>query len=61
MPTKTRIVRIGNSQGIRVPRALMEQADLREEVELQSGEASGRLSPWAVTAVLLGLQEMFAE
>lgn len=39
----------------------MEQADLREEVELQSGEASGRLSPWAVTAVLLGLQEMFAE
>lgn len=34
MPTKTRIVRIGNSQGIRVPRALLEQAELPEEVEL---------------------------
>jgi antitoxin MazE len=34
MATKTRIVRIGNSQGIRVPRALLEQAGLPEEVEL---------------------------
>lgn len=34
MATKTRIVRIGNSRGIRVPRALLEQANLREEVEL---------------------------
>ena len=36
MATRTRIVRIGNSQGIRVPRALLEQADLPEEVELQA-------------------------
>ncbi|HUF24584.1 MAG TPA: AbrB/MazE/SpoVT family DNA-binding domain-containing protein [Vicinamibacterales bacterium] len=34
MATRTRIVRIGNSQGIRVPRALLEQAHLREEVEI---------------------------
>jgi antitoxin MazE len=34
MTTKTRIVRIGNSQGIRVPRALLDQAKLPEEVEL---------------------------
>jgi antitoxin MazE len=34
MATKTRIVRIGNSQGIRVPRALLDQAELPEEVEL---------------------------
>jgi antitoxin MazE len=34
MPAKTRIVRIGNSRGIRVPRALLEQAELPEEVEL---------------------------
>ena len=33
---KTRIVRIGNSQGIRVPRALLEQAELPEEVELHA-------------------------
>jgi antitoxin MazE len=36
MGTKTRIIRIGNSQGIRVPRALLEQAQLPEEVELQA-------------------------
>jgi antitoxin MazE len=36
MSTKTRIVRIGNSRGIRVPRALLEQAELTEEVELQA-------------------------
>lgn len=36
MATRTRIVRIGNSQGIRVPRALLEQAELPEEVELQA-------------------------
>jgi antitoxin MazE len=34
MGTKTRIVRIGNSQGIRVPKALLDQAQLPEEVEL---------------------------
>ena len=34
MPTKTRIVRIGNSQGFRVPKALLDQAQLPEEVEL---------------------------
>jgi antitoxin MazE len=36
MTAKTRIVQIGNSRGIRVPRALLEQADLPEEVELQA-------------------------
>lgn len=32
---KTRIVRIGNSRGIRIPKPLLEQARLREEVELE--------------------------
>jgi antitoxin MazE len=36
MATITRIVRIGNSRGIRVPKALLEQAQLPEEVELQA-------------------------
>jgi antitoxin MazE len=31
---KTRIVRIGNSQGIRIPKPLIEQTGLRDEVEL---------------------------
>ena len=36
MTVKTRIVRIGNSRGIRVPKILLEQADLPEEVELRA-------------------------
>ena len=32
---KARIVRIGNSQGIRIPKPLLEQSGLREEVELE--------------------------
>jgi antitoxin MazE len=36
MPTKTRIVRIGNSRGIRIPRTLLDEANLPEEVELQA-------------------------
>jgi antitoxin MazE len=36
MATKTRIVRIGNSRGIRVPKAILEQAQLPAEVELHA-------------------------
>jgi antitoxin MazE len=36
MVTITRIVRIGNSQGIRVPKAVLEQAELPEEVALRA-------------------------
>ncbi len=37
MPTvvKTRIVKIGNSQGIRIPGLLLKQTNLGEEVELE--------------------------
>jgi antitoxin MazE len=34
MATTTRIVRIGNSRGIRLPKALLQQAQLGEDVEL---------------------------
>jgi antitoxin MazE len=34
MTMKTRIVRIGNSQGIRIPKPLIEQAGLSGEVEI---------------------------
>jgi len=33
---KSRIVRIGNSQGIRIPKPLLEQAGLEGEVELHA-------------------------
>jgi antitoxin MazE len=36
MITKTRIVRIGNSRGIRVPKILLDQAQLPDEVELHA-------------------------
>ena len=36
MATTTRIVRIGNSRGIRIPKALLEQAELPEQVELRA-------------------------
>ena len=41
MPTKTRIVRIGRSQGFRVPKAVLDRAKLPEEVELHA--VPGRL------------------
>jgi antitoxin MazE len=36
MVATTRIVRIGNSRGIRVPKLLLDQADLPDEVELRA-------------------------
>lgn len=33
---KTRIVKIGNSQGIRIPKLLLEQSNLADEVELEA-------------------------
>ena len=36
MRTKTRIVQIGNSRGIRIPKTLLDEADLPEEVELHA-------------------------
>ena len=32
---KTNIIRIGNSRGIRIPKALLEQCRLQDEVELE--------------------------
>ena len=35
---KTRIVKIGNSQGVRIPKLLLEQTDIGNEVELEVQE-----------------------
>jgi antitoxin MazE len=35
MRLKTKIVRIGNSRGVRIPKPLLEQAGLEDEVELR--------------------------
>ncbi len=33
---RTRIIKIGNSQGIRIPKLFLEQSRLREEVEMEA-------------------------
>ena len=45
--TRVRLVKMGNSRGIRLPQAFLEQADLDEEVELevQDGQVIIRLVP----------------
>lgn len=57
---KARIVRIGNSRGIRLPKPLLQEAGLGEEVELRASEgailispATGRRAGWAKAAQLL--------
>lgn len=55
MATMTRIVRIGNSRGIRIPKALLEQADLPEQVELQA--EPGRLVVTAARSPRAGWAE----
>lgn len=42
---KTRIVRIGNSQGIRIPRPLLEAAGLSTEVEVTARRGSLVIRP----------------
>ena len=57
MTTKTRIVRIGNSRGIRIPKPLIEEAGLSDEVEVRARQGSivilpvaGVRSGWAEAA-----------
>jgi antitoxin MazE len=57
MVTRTRIVQIGNSKGIRVPKMLLEHAQLPDEVELEAEHgrlivraARGPRAGWAEAA-----------
>ena len=63
MIARTRIVRIGNSRGIRVPKGLLEQAQLPDEVELQAEHgrlvvraAHGPRASWAAAAKAMRAQ-----
>ena len=56
---KTKIVRIGNSRGVRIPKPLLERAGLRDEVTLRVEDGSivieGRAQPragWKEAAAL---------
>ena len=57
---RTRLVRIGNSRGIRLPKPLIEQAGLSEEVELRVRDGAIVIAPrgatragWAAAAARL--------
>jgi antitoxin MazE len=68
LSNKTKIVRIGNSQGVRIPRTLLEQAGLvggeqggalGREVELEVGEEGILIRP--VRHIRAGWDEKFKE
>lgn len=42
---RTRIVRIGNSQGVRIPKPLLEQAGIGDHVELEVVEGQIAIRP----------------
>lgn len=52
---KARLVRIGNSRGIRLPKPLIEQAGLTDEVELQV--QAGAITIRAARGVRAGWEE----
>jgi antitoxin MazE len=56
---KSKLVRIGNSQGIRIPRPLIEQAGLAGEVDLQVVSGSIVIKP--AKQARAGWEESFEE
>ena len=44
---KTRLVRIGNSRGLRLPKSLLDQLGLEDEVELRVADGALIVSPSA--------------
>jgi antitoxin MazE len=58
VPMKARIIRIGNSQGVRIPKVMIEQSRLGEEVELDVEGDSIIIRPVRITRD--GWDEAFA-
>lgn len=56
---KSRVIRIGNSQGIRIPKPLLEQAGLSDEVELEA--QAGQLIVRPARQVRAGWEESFRQ
>ncbi|MEO5800217.1 MAG: AbrB/MazE/SpoVT family DNA-binding domain-containing protein [Gemmatimonadales bacterium] len=61
---KTKLVRIGNSRGVRLPKVLIEQAGLEDDVELEVHGNTVVIRPlastragWAAAAVALAATE----
>lgn len=45
MTTRTRIVRIGNSQGVRLPKAVLAASGLSGDVEIEAGDGQVVIRP----------------
>ena len=58
MTVKTRIIRIGNSQGIRIPKPLLEQSGITGDVELAVDD--NRIVIQAVSRPRSGWEKAFA-
>ena len=59
MATRARIIRIGNSRGIRIPKSILEQSELPEEVEVRA--EPGRLIVTGVRQPRAGWSEAAKE
>jgi antitoxin MazE len=57
-PVKGRIIKVGNSQGIRIPKLLLEQSGIQENVELEVRD--GQIVITAASRVRVGWAEAFA-
>lgn len=57
--TKARIIKIGNSRGVRIPRLLLEQAELSGDVELEVHKGELVIRP--ARGPRSGWDEKFAE
>lgn len=56
---KTRIVKIGNSQGVRIPKLLLDLTNFEEEVELEVQEGQIVIRPARVSRA--GWEEQFQQ
>jgi antitoxin MazE len=57
---RTRLVRIGNSQGVRIPKVLLDQAGLGDEIELEAQDRQLVLRPASpVGRARAGWEEQF--
>ncbi|MGD1867161.1 MAG: AbrB/MazE/SpoVT family DNA-binding domain-containing protein [Phormidesmis sp.] len=54
---KTKLIKIGNSQGIRIPKVLIEQCGLSSEVELELIDSELRIRP--ASTVRVGWEDAF--
>jgi antitoxin MazE len=58
-PVKSRIVQVGNSQGIRIPKLMLEQSGITENIEIEVKDGQILITP--ATKARVGWDEAFAQ